>query len=218
MTTATRHRIERAVLVASAAAGVAAYLRCVEPWIRRWGATDDECVAPLPVDQLVVPGVTTTTRAITVHAPIAEVWRWLVQIGQDRAGFYSYTWLENLVGAGMHNADTIHPQWQERNAGDSVWLASESRWHDRGRQVAALVDAPHALVLVSPVDWERLRDGGRASGAWSFFLQPRGEASTRFVVRSSGGAVGTHLFDALHFVMEQKMMRGLRDRAERGCT
>jgi hypothetical protein len=81
-------------------------------------------------------------------------------------------------------------------------------------QVAAMVDAPRALVLVSVSDWERLQQGRKASGAWAFFLEPAGEFETRFLVRSSGGPVGTHLFDAVHFVMEQKMMRGLRDRAE----
>ena len=53
-----------------------------------------------------------------------------------------------------------------------------------------------------------------ATGAWAFVLEPRGEFRTRLLVRSSGGAVGTHLFDGIHFLMEQKMMRGLRDRAE----
>jgi len=190
------------------------YLRRVEPWMRHWGATDDESAGPLAVDELVAPGARTTTRAITVRAPIQEVWPWLVQIGQDRAGFYSYTWLENLVGAGMHNARSVHPEWQDRFAGDSVWLASQARFHEHGRQVAALVEMPRALVLVSPAEWERLQRGGRASGAWAFFLEPHGSTSTRLIIRSSGGAVGTHLFDALHFVMEQKMMRGLRDRAE----
>jgi hypothetical protein len=213
-----RRQVRRTVLTLSAAAVALLYVRRVEPWIRRWGATDDEVRSVLPVDELVEPGLTVTTRAITVRAPVEEAWRWLVQIGQDRAGFYSYTWLENLVGAGMHNAGVVHAEWQERCAGDSVWLASEPRFHDRGRQVAALVDAPRALVLVSPADWQRLERGERASGAWSFFLEPQGETSTRFIVRSSGGAVGTHVFDAIHFVMEQKMMRGLRDRAERGAA
>ena len=72
-----------------------------------------------------------------------------------------------------------------------------------------------ALVLVSPEDWNRLQRGERASGAWGFFLEPLDDTTTRFVIRSSGGAVGTHLFDAVHFLMEQKMMRGLRRRAER---
>ena len=134
-----------ALLAAGASLGAlaaAVYVRVAEPWFRRWGATDEEVSASLPVDELVVPGTPTMTRAITVHAPIEGVWPWLVQIGQDRAGFYSYTWLENLVGAGMHNARSVHPEWQELQRGDSVWLASQARYGERGRQVAALVDAP----------------------------------------------------------------------------
>jgi hypothetical protein len=200
-------------LGAAAALGVE-YVRRVEPWLRRWGATDAELSATLPVDDLVEPHARSITRAITLHAPVDDVWPWLVQMGQDRAGFYSYTWLENLVGAGMHNARSVHPEWQTRRTGDTVWLANEARWGGRGRQVAALVDAPRAMVLVSPSDWERLQQGRKASGAWAFFLEPAGEFETRFIVRSAGGPVGTHLFDAVHFVMEQKMMRGLRDRAE----
>ncbi len=193
---------------------VVVYVRKVEPWLRRWGATDDEVRGPLVVDEVVAPGAVAVTRAITVNAPIADVWPWLAQIGQDRAGFYSYALLENLVGAGMHNADSLVPAWQMRSAGDTVWLASERRWHERGRQVAAVVDPPHALVLVSPLDWARLQRGARATGAWGFVLEQRGESRTRLLVRSSGGAVGTHVFDGIHFLMEQKMIRGLRDRAE----
>jgi len=209
----TRRAALGAAAVSTAVVALA-YLRRVEPWLRRWGATDEEVASGQPVDDLVVPDATVTTRAITVHAPVEDVWPWLVQIGQDRAGFYSYTWLENLVGAGMHNARAVHPEWQALHRGDAVWLASAARYHDRGRQVAALVEAPRALVLVSPADWERVQRGERASGAWSFFLEPHGANATRLVVRSSGGAVGTHVFDALHFLMEQKMMRGLRDRVE----
>jgi hypothetical protein len=202
-----------AISGATVAAATCAYLRRFEPWFRRWGATEAEVAAPLPIDDLVTPTARRTTRAITIGAAPDEVWPWLVQIGQDRAGFYSYTCLENLVGAGMHNARDVRAEWQERHRGDSVWLASEARFHERGRQVAALVEAPRALVLVSPADWERLERNEPASGAWGFFLVPRGD-STRFVIRSSGGAVGTHLFDALHFLMEQKMMRTVRDRVE----
>jgi len=197
-----------------AVAAAVAYAQRVEPWLRRWGATDAECRASLAVDDLVGPGVRSITRAITVHAPVEAVWPWLIQIGQDRAGFYSYSSLENLVGARMHNASYVHPDWQQREPGESVWLADPRRWGDRGRQIAALVEPPHALVLVSPEDWSRLERGERSTGAWAFFLQPHGANCTRFVVRSSGGAVGDHVFDAVHFVMEQKMMRGLRDRAE----
>jgi hypothetical protein len=190
------------------------YVRRVEPWLRHWGATEAESSATLPVDDLVEPDARSITRAITVHAPVDDVWPWLVQIGQDRAGFYSYTLLENLVAAGMHNADAVNLTWQQRQAGDTVWLADRGRWGERGRQVLALVDPPYAMVLVSPGDWARLQVGDRARGAWGFFLHAETEQRTRFLVRSSGGPVGTHTFDLLHFVMEQKMMRGLRDRAE----
>ncbi|HEU5308584.1 MAG TPA: hypothetical protein VFW97_14755 [Acidimicrobiia bacterium] len=203
-----------AATVGVTGAAVAAYVRKVEPWFRRWGATGDEVSGKLAVDDLVEPGVDATTRAITIRAPIDDVWPWLAQIGQDRAGFYSYARLENLVGAGMHNARSVHAEWQDRSRGDSVWLAEERRYHDVGRQVAALVEPPHALVLVSPDDWDRLERGARATGAWGFFLVPCGDTCTRFIIRSSGGPVGTHLFDALHFVMEQKMMRSMRDRVE----
>jgi len=200
-----------------AAVGVAAlvtYVKRVEPWLRTWGATPAEIAAPLPIDDLVVHGAPATTRAITVRVPVEDAWAWLVQIGQDRAGFYSYSALENLVGAGMHNASAVHPEWQARARGETVWLADPARWGDRGRQVAALVDPPRALVLVSPDDFERLERGERAHGAWGFFLEPTGERSCRLVARSSGGPVGEHGFDGVHFLMEQRMMRGLRDRAE----
>ena len=154
--TRPRCRTEVALGAGLAVGAVVAYLRTLEPRLRRWGATDEEVHGPLVVDDLVEPGATAVTCAITVNAPITDVWAWLAEIGQDRAGFYSYTFLENLVGAGMHNVGTLVPEWQTRTQGDTVWLASERRWHERGRQIAAVVDPPRALVLVSPVDWARL--------------------------------------------------------------
>jgi len=61
-------------------------------------------------------------RAVQIAAPAHVVWPWIAQIGQDRGGFYSYTWLENLAGCRMHNADRIHPEWQQRAAGETVLL------------------------------------------------------------------------------------------------
>jgi hypothetical protein len=210
-----RHEYAFGILGAAVGAiAVMAYLRRVEAWSRTWGATADEIAAALPIDDLVVAGAPATTRAITVRAPIEDVWEWLVQIGQDRAGFYSYTRLENLVGARMQNADAVHADWQQRARGDTIWLADPARWGTRGRQVVALVDPPRALVMTSPDDFDRLERGERAHAAWGFFLVPSGDRSTRFVVRSSGGPVGAHVFDGIHFLMEQRMMRGLRDRAE----
>src|SRR5829696_8726318 len=99
-----------------------AYAFVIRPWHLRWGATGEEVDKPLPGDDLVPePGIE-STRAITVEAPAGKVWPWLAQVGQDRGGFYSYEWLENLAGAQMHNADRVHPEWQHRDVGEIVFL------------------------------------------------------------------------------------------------
>ena len=89
-----------------------AYHLFVRPWYLDWGATDDERDRRLPGDELVPAPGSETTWAVTVEAPSDEVWPWIVQLGQGRGGFYSYSWLENLVGADIHNVDRIVPEFQ----------------------------------------------------------------------------------------------------------
>jgi hypothetical protein len=71
----------------------------LRPWFLHWGATNEEIKKALPGDELCPEAASMATRAVTIHAPAEEVWPWIAQIGQDRGGFYSYSWLENLVGA-----------------------------------------------------------------------------------------------------------------------
>ena len=84
-------------------AAFAAYTLAVRPWFLNWGTTTQERRQALLGNDTWIGGAVTGTRAITIEAPPENVWPWLVQIGQDRAGFYSYTWLENLVLASIHN-------------------------------------------------------------------------------------------------------------------
>ena len=190
---------------------VALYRMRLRPWMYTWGASDDEITAVLPGDELVSAHTPRTTRALTIDAPIAAVWPWLAQIGEDRGGFYSYSLLERAVGAHIRNANTVHPEWQDVHVGDTVWLARH--YGDAAKQVVAAVAPGAHLVLMSPGDFERMQQGMRASGAWGFYLR-RKDGWTRLIARGSGGAVGHVTFDVPHFVMEQKMMRGIRDRAE----
>jgi hypothetical protein len=190
---------------------VALYRGRLRPWMYRWGADDDEVTATLPGDDLVATDTSRTTRAATIDAPITDVWPWLAQIGEDRGGFYSYSLLERAVGADIHNANTVHPEWQDIRVGDSVWLAR--RYGEVARQVVAALEPGSYLLLMSPDDYERVQCGFKASGAWGFYLQEQ-RGWTRLLVRGSGGAVGHMAFDIPHFVMEQKMMRGIRVRAE----
>lgn len=197
-----------ALLTAGGVAGL--YNWVGRPVMYNWGATDDEIKAELPGDELVQPGAVRTTRGITVAAPPAAIWPWLAQIGEDRAGFYSYDWLERLVGTRIRNADTIHPEWQRLNVGDTVWLAR--RYGRNASQVVAAVEPESYLVLMSRADFERVQRGEKAIASWAFYLRPLNGA-TRLLARGTGGVAGMAFFDIPHFVMERGMLRGIRKRA-----
>lgn len=195
-----------------AAAGIMALYRGrIRPWMYTWGASSDEATAVLPGDELIRSGVPRTTRAITIDAPVRAVWPWLAQIGEDRGGFYSHAFLERVAGARIHNANRVHPEWQDLHAGDSIWLAR--RYGDDARQIVVLAEPESHLVLMSPIDFDRVQRGGTAAGAWAFYLRGTG-ARTRLITRGSGPLVGTAWFDIAHFVMEHRMMEGIKDRAE----
>jgi hypothetical protein len=191
---------------------VAVYRGGLRPWMYSWGADDAEVAAALPGDELVSTDVLRTTRALTIEAPRTEVWPWLVQIGEGRGGFYSYSPVERAVGARIRNADAVNPAWQDIQVGDSVWLAR--RYGDNARQIVALLEQESHLVLMAPADFVRMCRGKSAAGAWGFYLRAT-DGQTRLIVRGSGGLVGHASFDLVHFAMEQKMMRGIRERAER---
>lgn len=190
--------------------GVAAWTAAnalARDWYLHWGATDDEKSASLPGDGF-APRIT-STRAVTIHAPVENVWPWLVQIGQDRAGFYSYDALEQLVLADIHNADRIVPEWQQLAAGDTVRLASKRLYGDVPLLRVLALEPNHYLVLEH---W----------GA--FVLKPVDDHTTRFLARTHGDertsfrkAAELLLLDPIHFVMERKMMLGIKARAERAA-
>lgn len=202
---------------AGVAAGAWAYTRWMRPWMNHWGASGHERRATLPGDDLVDAPQATTTRAITVAAPPSAVWPWLVQMGQDRGGFYSYDGLERLVGFDIQNADQIHPEWQSVEVGDVVRLSP------RARMVVAGVQPERALVLVQevPLPGEDAPDAFRWS--WAFVLRPEGAHATRLIARMRANWEPSGFFrfvlapvvEGVHFVMERGMLRGLRDRAER---
>jgi len=142
-----------------------------------------------------------STRAVTIDAPVDEVWPWLAQLGQDRGGFYSYEWLENLAGCRMANADRIHAEWQHRDIGDTVLL------HPATGLPVWLFERNRVLALK---DW----------GA--FVLQPAGERHTRLIARNrqqKGIAAAAYyvLLELPHFIMERKMLLGIKQRAERAA-
>ena len=88
-----------------------------------WGATDQEIGDPLAGDDLISNPDMVATRAIAIRASAERVWPWIAQLGQGRGGFYSYDWLENLVGCDIHSSDRILREWQDIVVGDEIKLA-----------------------------------------------------------------------------------------------
>jgi hypothetical protein len=99
---------------------VGIYLRVFLRWQRQWGATGEEVHRTLPGDDQIPHPDTQWTRAITVKAKAAAVWPWLVQIGYGRGGYYSYPWLERLMGLRAAYPDQINPAWQQLKEGDII--------------------------------------------------------------------------------------------------
>jgi hypothetical protein len=205
-------------------AGLAAYLAVIGPWHRRWGATDDEVARSIPADELAAHANFHTTRAITIQAPVDQVWPWLVQLGQGRGGLYSYDWLENLIKLDLHSADRIRPEFQGLKVGDVIPLESGGD----GLRVVSL--EPNRL-LVGCVDgrlpgaMSALFGKLHAAASWAFLLEVQGGASARLIVRwrarwsllrSPISLVIGLLLHPIEFIMGQKMMRGIKERAEKG--
>lgn len=196
---------------ALAAVGALALSPVLAPWYRRWGATAAECAAALPGDELVPDPRLTSTRATDIDAPPEVVWSWLVQIGQGRAGLYSYEGLENLAGCDIHNADHVEPGWQRLAPGDSVRLGPPGY---PSFTVVALERVAHLVLLAGG------NEGARSS--WAFVLRPTGARGARLVARSRYAFPATAgqwvmwraITEPLHFVMERRMLLGIKSRAE----
>ena len=101
---------------------IVVYAVMVYPWISRWGATALETADRYPGDELVSEPRFRTTRAVTVNAAPEKIWPWLLQLGVDRGGMYSYDWLENLFGLKVHSADRIVEEWQDLQPGGFIRL------------------------------------------------------------------------------------------------
>jgi hypothetical protein len=177
----------------------------------RWGATDREAGDPLAGDDLIRNADMIATRAITIHAAADRVWPWIAQLGQGRGGFYSYDWLENLVGCNIHSSNRILPEWQDVRVGDEIRLAPQV-----GLAVA-VVEQGRSLVLRGGIPM-----GKRAAPydfTWSFTLREEPDGTTRLLVREryvytrAWARLIVEPTELLSFAMSQKMLRGIRDRA-----
>ena len=191
----------------AASGGIIAYPLLFRRWCLTWGARPGEVSMKLAGDELLPDAGLVSTRAVTIDAPPAAVWPWLVQIGSGRGGAYTYDWIENLLGLHMHSARQVLSQFQNLQVGDELPLAP-------GRPVmrVEVCDPGRALVI-------RIADG---NWVWIFALVAE-DGQTRLISRNRIAAAGTRppvrLFNLLvmepgSLIMERKMLLGIKQRAE----
>lgn len=220
------HKLKRSALWLGAAGATSGliYTQVARPWFLQWGATAEEGRRILPGDDLAPRPQSQATRAITIRALPESVWPWLVQLGQGRGGFYSYELIENLFGCDIHNTSHILPEHQNLAVGDPIRLGPDGyplyRVHEirPGRWLVLLGADP---TTGATPDLEHLPPT-YTIGTWVFFLEPLDGNETRLIVRSRvqhspdlAQAVIWKLVEPVHFVMEQRMLTGIKERAER---
>jgi hypothetical protein len=179
------------------------YVAVGRPWQLTWGATPQEVARPLPGDDLIPRPTFNATRAITIAAPPAAVFPWLVQVGVGRGGWYSYDLLDNL---GRPSARAIVPELQDLAAGDIVAMSPDGR---QGMAVHAL-DAPNSMVWSTPGDT-----------SWTWQLDETDDGGTRLLTRirsrirwSPMSIAFSVLLEVVDVWMLRKMLRTVRERAE----
>lgn len=182
--------------------------------IPHWGSTPEERTVVLPGDEIFQNPVLRWKHAITIDAKPEEVWPWVIQMGDTRGGFYSYRLIEKAVTAmaGVdtalyyRNANEIHPEWQDPATGQGMILDTLVLRESRTNHY--LVTAPRP----------EMSDGGLL---WTWFLAPTVDGKTRLLVHMSiqipgmeGSKAAGAAFNLATFMMERKMMEGIRLRAE----
>ncbi|QAY69833.1 SRPBCC family protein [Xylanimonas protaetiae] len=203
-------RSVRALVVAGVVVGAALLTRRMT---QTWGTLAGEADTALPGDDLLPDARVVATRGIGVDAPPRDVWPWLVQLGYCRGGFYSYDALERMIGLDIHSADTVEDRWQDLAVGDPVLLADGVVL-----QVADLEQDRHLVLRGS----DELPGAGAApyDFTWSFVLRRVGTGTRllvreRYVPHGPGSRALVEAVQPVSFLMTQRMLRGVRDRAER---
>jgi hypothetical protein len=180
------------------------YARLLRRRVLTWGATEAEARARLPGDELLEDADGVSTRATWIDASAAAVWPWLAQMGPaPRGGAYTYDWIENLLGLGMHSVNHVLPEYQHPQIGDSIGLGANRMRIER-------VDPEHVLA------W-RSEDG---NWVWTFVLEQQ-DGRTRLISRNRFrlpkliARVAMLPMEPGSLVMERKMLLGVKRRAER---
>jgi menaquinone-dependent protoporphyrinogen IX oxidase len=194
----------RSVAAGLVAASWPIYARRIRPRVLTWGSTVSEATTRFPGDELLEQADGVATRAIEINAPASAVWPWIAQIGPaPRGGAYTYDWIENLLGLNMHSVDRVLPEFQRPQLGDVIGYGANRMRIER-------LEPERVLA------W-RSEDG---NWVWCFVLVERDRITrlisrNRFRLPTLVARLGMLPMEPASLLMERKMLRGIKRRAER---
>jgi hypothetical protein len=180
----------------------------VRRWFNGWGTTADEVTHSMPGDQVIANPTNSAMQAVTINAPPENIWPWLVQLGYQRGGLYSYDWLDRLFGfLDRPSTKRILPEFQHLEVGDKI------PWGHGEALTVASIDPNRALVL----DY----NGRGMEWVWQFGLNPLDANRTRLVTRGTehtpktlGWRLAMLAMEPAAFIMTRRMLLGVKQRAE----
>jgi len=181
----------------------------LQPWHSQWGATDEETSTKLPGDELIPSAAYQATLGVTVSAPPEQIWPWLVQMGADRGGLYSYSWFESLMNCTMHNANQVIPEFQNPQIGDLVRMCP-----------GEFGPSPHEIADIQPnrafIFGGRDDSGAHWKSTWQFVLVSQDANHTRLLLRlrSADYSSFSAALEPAFFLMERRRLQGIQERAE----
>jgi hypothetical protein len=203
----------------------AAYAFALRRRIMRWGATEEEVARTYPGGEVVPDGTRASTMAVTIDAPPADVWPWLVQMGWDRAGWYSWDRLDN---GGRASATEVNPEWQDLSLGDHL-----TAWSPAGPVSAwevAVLEPGRFLGLRGLsdlrgriLDPSEPRPAAYLDGLWGFLLEELPDGRTRLVVggyqsirpRWLERVLDFWFYPPVHWTMQTRQFTNLKRNVER---
>lgn len=183
----------------------------IENLLGKLNRPDDE-KRILPGDDRLTHCKYQATHVTDIEAPASIVWRYLMQLGCDRAGWYSIDALDN---AGKPSVDHLVEGWETRSTGDKLWATPKG---DGFFDVYETVKEKHFII-----GGESHRLGEPFSTTWAFILEPIGDDATHLVTRARMKSqppikewlLGTLWMPPIHAIMQITQLKHLKQICER---
>jgi hypothetical protein len=186
---------------------LAIYDHFLKPIITTWGASEKEVTMRMAGDDKTLTIL--STRAILINASKSDVWKWLIQLGADRGGFYSYDFIEKAMGYKTRHQDFIKPEFKEIIVGNLIRGSI-----DEG---SSIIPYNFRVLYVQPEETFVLDKWG------TFLLKEVDSRETRLIIRTQElessnqwMKIANYIERPFHFIMERRTLMGVKARVEAG--